>query len=405
MKKSITTILKTFCAFMLLFTLVLVINSVTVSADSGETVRVSTSSELKKALKNSNVGTIIFKTPATLSVKISATNASKGKSLVIDAPNVTFTNKAVFSDINILSVYSFTEAASGNNITVSDDTKIRELVIAKKKKLNSLTVFSTLDHYSINYYLRKSAKINNIEFIYAGGTEPVKSSYNSKTRVISMKYTNEYGIGVSLKYNLDKSGRIIKEISEHPETGYEYNYTFDGDGYVTAIKGKDNTGDFSITYTYTPDKKVSKSIRSFENGSGDSTTTYEYDKKGRRISQKLFMDSSKNAAEDYTFEYDSKGRMVKSVGLFPAYGYNAEYRYTYNSKGFITQYVEEYSGEYYGDTVVTHITTYKYNKAGDLVKQTYSLDDEVYVTEYTYDKYGELVETKHTSPDGSVYVE
>ena len=98
-----TTILKTFSAFMLLFTLVLVINSVTVSADSGETVRVSTSSELKKALKNSNVGTIIFKTPATLSVKISATNASKGKSLVIDAPNVTFTNKAVFGDINILS--------------------------------------------------------------------------------------------------------------------------------------------------------------------------------------------------------------------------------------------------------------------------------------------------------------
>ena len=137
----------------------------------------------------------------------------------------------------------------------------------------------------------------------------------------------------------------------------------------------------------------------------DIYVTYEYDKKGRRISQKLFMDSSKNAAEDYTFEYDSKGRMVKSVGMFPAYGYNAEYRYTYNSKGFITQYVEEYSGEYYGDTVVTHITTYKYNKAGDLVKQTYSLDDEVYVTEYTYDKYGELVETKHTSPDGSVYVE
>ena len=91
-KKTFRTFGKLFMALAVVLFAVIAINTIRVKADNGETVRVSTAKELKAAMKNAEVGTIIFRTKAYQTVTIKSDKAAKSKSLIIDAPNTSFTN-------------------------------------------------------------------------------------------------------------------------------------------------------------------------------------------------------------------------------------------------------------------------------------------------------------------------
>ena len=59
--------------------------SVRIHADNGETVRVSSSKELKAAMNNTAVGTIIFRTQKYMTLTIKNNKAAAEKFLIIDA--------------------------------------------------------------------------------------------------------------------------------------------------------------------------------------------------------------------------------------------------------------------------------------------------------------------------------
>ncbi len=84
------------------------------------TVTVTSTKKLKKAMKKSNVGTIIFKSDKVKKLTIPAVKGSAGKELIIEAPKAKVVNKAEFASITVNGAKSYTEKAGNTNITVND---------------------------------------------------------------------------------------------------------------------------------------------------------------------------------------------------------------------------------------------------------------------------------------------
>lgn len=369
---------------------VLMINSVHVKADNGETVRVSTAKELKAAMKKADIGTIIFRTRAYLTFTIKADKLAKSKSLIIDAPNASITNKAVFSNINLCKVKSYTEAVSGNNITLSDCYLSAGITVAKKKTLKSLTVIDSSGSFNLNYVLRKGAKLSNLELIYAGEIKPVKSSYNKSTKTLTLKFTDYNDCSRAYTFKLDKNGRVAKDACESNWVEYTYytTYKYDSNGNLIKASGDGNAGGkYTTKYTYTGNALTYYTYTAdYESGE----RRYNRDSKGRVLYDE-YQGKGSIDGEEYTFinteeyEYDKEGRVSYERWESPDSGYFSETSYTYNSKGFLTKAWTNNSGS---ETTYT----YKYNKAGDLLSETYTSEGFTDTTSYTYDELGNPLE-------------
>jgi hypothetical protein len=135
MKKMTQNILTCMLAFCLICTAVPV---TTVNAAKKSTKKtVTTQAALNKALKNSSVTEIVFKTSKKMKVTIAASSDAKKKKLTINAAKATVTNKAVWGSIQIKNVSKYTESAKENSITVTDSNA--KLVVAKNKSVKALT--------------------------------------------------------------------------------------------------------------------------------------------------------------------------------------------------------------------------------------------------------------------------
>ena len=175
--------------------------TIDVQAASKKTVRVATEKELKAALKNSSVGTVILRTGTYDPITISSKKAKK-KKIIVDAPNSIITNKSVFKSVEILSARKYIEDVSGNKVSSDGKTQIE---IAAGKSMKKLT-FSNL---SVDFVIRKGAAIKSLSY----ENEYVSSSFNSKTRELiycdtlnsfmGKEYVKEYTLA------LDKSGRVL----------------------------------------------------------------------------------------------------------------------------------------------------------------------------------------------------
>ncbi len=389
-KKTFRTFGKLFMALAVVLFAVIAVNTIRVKADNGETVRVSTAKELKAAMKNAEVGTIIFRTKAYQTVTIKADKAAKSKSLIIDAPNTSFTNKAVFYNINILNAKAYTEAASGNNITLSDCYLSNGIIVAKKKKVKSLTVIDSYGTFSMDYTLRKGAKLNKLELVYAGELLPVKSSYNKSKKTVTLDFTDYNECQRKFTIKLDKNGRVSKYscVSNWVEYTYDYTYKYDSNGNLVKMTGTDNDGGkFTTEYTYTGNALTYYTYTAdYESGE----RRYNRDSEGRVLYDEYNGKGSMDGIEyTYTnteeYEYDKEGRVSYERWESPDSGYFSETVYTYDSKGFLTETWTNNSGS-------ESINTYKYNKAGDLISETYTSEGYSDTTNYTYDDLGYLVE-------------
>ena len=407
MKKTLSFYVKVLAAVICLISVVFVVDTVRVRADSGETVRVSTAKELKAAIKRADVGTVIFRTQAHINVTIKSAAGAKSKELIVDAPNATVTNKAVFGRINILSVNEFVEKASGNTILMSgiSDGIPMHLSVAAKKKVKSLTIYDANGHFYDGYTLRKGAKLKALELVYAGNTAPVKSSGSLSKKQFTIKYTNPYAYTCSQKITVDADGRMTRVIcdSDSAEFVYDYTFVYDENGNITKLSGKDNeSGEFTTKHTYSGNL-LQKTVSTVSWSS--SETDYNYDKKGRLIKQVTSQEDSMDGLTYITtwtvsFKYDKKGRLISEKneelthypdGSYDDYSSVREETYKYNSKGFMTgkQSVGKYPNYEYTNTYA-----YEYSKAGDLIKETFSCpgdgsESAVEVNEYSYDEYGE----------------
>lgn len=373
--------------------------SVRIHADNGETVRVSSSKELKAAMNNTAVGTIIFRTQKYMTLTIKNNKAAAEKFLIIDAPNASITNKAVFAGINIINANSYTESVSGNKISLSNVWIKDGFTVSKNKKVNSLEIYS--NYFSSPFYtLRKGAKIKSVTLIYTGETAPIESTYDATKRQLTMEYTNPFGYEQKNEITLDKRGQMIniKNLGDDLiELACDDIYTYDSNGNILSVTGLADFGDV-VKNVYTGNKLQKKEVW---NGVND----YTYDDNGRLIHSEFHGEQDSdgisypiNRIMDY--KYDKKGRLLYEKYEDVESEYVVEISYTYNPKGFRTGYKEIITSQErdYSDpdfkryTSVTESTfTYKYNKAGDLIMEKLVSGDDTKITKYKYDELGELI--------------
>lgn len=388
-KKTIKKVGMLFAIAALILTAVIIRGSIRVFADNGETVRVSTAKQLKAAIKRTDVGTIIFRTEAYINVTIKADENAKTKSLIIDAPNVNFTNKAVFSDIKIRSAKKYIESVSGNRISIYDNDILDGFFVSKKKKVKKLTILNSYGEFRNNYTLRKGAKIEELELIYTGEFYPVKSSYDKSKRQLTIEgfYYDDDCIYI---IKLDKNGRMVSIDceSDSQESYYSELFSYDSNGNLIRIIGTDNMyGKFTKEITYSGNLEQ----KSIYKGEYESTVYISsYDENGR-LAHREFTgeDSSDGEILVYSsinvFEYDKNGRLIydrwDSVEGDTFY----ETSYTYNSKGFLTMLYDNSSGS------VT-VYEYKYNKAGSMIEFTQKFDGQNETQTYEYDEFGDLID-------------
>lgn len=363
---------------------ILIAGSIRVHAGEGKEVRVSTAKQLKAALKNDEVNIIHFKTEAYLSdVTIKSVKGSEKKKLIIDTPNISIINKALFAEVIVENAKGYTESVSGNVITLSDAYIPEGLIVAKNKQVESLVICD--DYFSQPFYmLRKGAQVKSVTLrAYSKEKEiPVNESrYNAKKRQLTIDFVNSYGVELTTVINLDKYGRFTKIQclgDEIAEFGCNDIYKYDKNGNILSIKGNN---DVKNIYSGNMLKK-----REVENG----YLEYTYDKKGRIIEVNFRGEDSIDGntyplCSKDSYVYDKAGRVVcyKHDDLESEYSF--EEKNTYNSKGFLTvtrtqssgietdysdadckQYMSIYEREY----------KYKYNKAGDLTKETLVSENE-----------------------------
>ena len=372
MKKVITTSTRkaayAICVMLVMAMSIVLMGERQVEAKSGF-VRVSTQKELENAINDPDISHIVFETQAHITVTINENDLTKDKYIEIDAKNAKVINKAVFDRIDLQTVKSYTEKASGNNYVLYDLSYNGGMTVAKGKSVKSILICS--DNYETPLYtLRKGAKVKEVELSHFNDIF-ASSKYDKKERKLTIKAKNREGVAETHTVVLDKRGRIIKTAldSEVKETCFAYEYKYDKNGNIikkTGFDSKNPQGELEINYTYT-DNKLTKEVTT---GKESAMAIYEYDAKGRMIrrtySGTLIGENGEyNAKWTDEYEYDKKGRTTLEKYTDSTNGNEFVYKYTYNKKGFN----EKTECNHYNGLFVYTILN-EYDKAGDLVKQT-----------------------------------
>ena len=372
MKKVITTSTRkaayAICVMLVMAMSIVLMGERQVEAKSGF-IRVSTQKELENAINDPDISHIVFETQAHITVTINENDLTKDKYIEIDAKNAKVINKAVFDRIDLQTVKSYTEKASGNNYVLYDLSYNGGMTVAKGKSVKSILICS--DNYETPLYtLRKGAKVKEVELSHFNDIF-ASSKYDKKERKLTIKAKNREGVAETHTVVLDKRGRIIKTAldSEVKETCFAYEYKYDKNGNIikkTGFDSKNPQGELEINYTYT-DNKLTKEVTT---GKESAMAIYEYDAKGRMIrrtySGTLIGENGEyNAKWTDEYEYDKKGRTTLEKYTDSTNGNEFVYKYTYNKKGFN----EKTECNHYNGLFVYTILN-EYDKAGDLVKQT-----------------------------------
>ena len=389
MSKALKNCGKLFLVLVMILASIWFVKSQNIHAAEGKTVRVSTAKQLKKAMKNPDVGTIILRTEAYLTITVKPEEAAREKFLIIDSKNVDLKNKAVFSGIEIQAVNRYTESVSGNKIRITGylDDQINGFIVSGKKQVKSLTL-----EYSRNYYpgyvVRKGAKIEELVLVMNDQGAPAKLVLNAQNKTVTHNLKNQYGYYEKYKITIDKKGRISHAVCESDgvEFAYDYVYKYDKAGNLVSISGRSNEeGDFTDTYTYSDGNPVKRVLDDWDLFKYD----YEYDSKGNLVHSVYFaeysMDGQTSSSTDVCeYKYDENNRLTYKRKDNTDKDYFDEYSYTYDDKGFLT---EEYHNEY----GLEFFKTYTYNKYGDMTAVKITSDGETVVNKLKYDKLGNLI--------------
>jgi len=385
MSKGLKRFGKLFLVLVIILSTVRFINDRDIHAAEAKTVRVSTAKQLKKAMKNPDVGTIILRTQAYTDITIKAEKAATDKFLIVDSINANVINKAVFAGITIKSANSYTESVSGNKISVEgylDDQT--GFVVSGKKQVESLTMVYSMNYYP-GYVLKKGAKIKELVLIVIDNGAPVELTLNTKNKTAKYKLTDEFGYYEDYKITIDKNGRLSHAVcdSDCVEFAYDYTYKYDSDSNLICISGRNNDkGDFTDTFTYSGGKLVKRVLDDWDFMQIDR----EYDSKGNLVYEQVFVEyhmdgSSSTDTNYYKYEYDANNRLTYERMDNIDGNYFEEYSYTYDTKGFrIEKYSNDYGLEIY--------ETFTYNKSGDMITVKKLVDGETFTTKHKYDKLG-----------------
>ena len=375
-----------------------------------KTVRVATEKELKSALKNSKVTTIVLRTSTYKDITIKSSKAKK-KTIVIDAPNAEITNTAKFKKVEVIKAKKYIEAVSGNTIKLSSGAYMLVGEGVKVKKLVSTEA-------PVYYDIRKNGSIKSIKI----ADKTHKSTFDKETRTLTFDtvgiwtsydadyygttenlVTEEYPIHYTMV--LDESGRILRSSYTGWATELRDENKYDENGNRIEWKQYDaGSGDLELTGYYDYVYEDYKVVEEIDHVFAPTVVTYKnvYDKDGRLTEAH---NSSQYFSEDISYSYDDNGLMIYEETTkmwFSADGSLSSRKswnitYTFDKKGFLLS-----KEEYLIDDHLKRICTYEYDKAHNMVHETHisktligdlteSMDTE-YGLRYEYDELG--LETK-----------
>ena len=348
MSKKVSLISKLALCFIVLVLTVAAVNLYEAKAAEKVTKRVYNLSQYKKAVKNSNVDTIIYMTESYNDIVIPASSKAKKKNLIIYCENANITNNAKFKTVTVLAAKNFTEKATGNNLTIyGNDTY---LVIDEGKTVKKLT-YKDRTIYELDYILRKDAKINNIvienydtvgklkknktiSMKFMGDDDcdtygTVKYTFDENGRYVKISFDGDYiGSAVTTTYTYDKNGNIIKE-NVSGSYGYYLEFKYDSNNNLTDYANYEKSGSFNYGYAYEYDSnnKVIKEYEKDSKGNKELYCTYKYNKKGC-ITEEKYVDGVYSCK----YTYNSKGCCTKKVEK--SYGkLSSQIETAYDSKG------------------------------------------------------------------------
>ncbi|MBR5177755.1 MAG: hypothetical protein IKW90_03000 [Lachnospiraceae bacterium] len=170
---------------------------------------VSTKAELVSLLSNlSGINTryaIIFKTNDTVSVELAA-NSYPNITLIIDAPNATFTNYATFENIELknISEHTWYEHANGNTIT--------------SYTLNTHIIVGL---GAINTVIKIENGVSEATIENSGTGHSISSLYVNVCSKVSLKGSNHTNYTV---YNLAKNSTITTSVEVTLQTKFNVNF-------------------------------------------------------------------------------------------------------------------------------------------------------------------------------------
>ncbi len=200
---------------------------------------------------------------------------------------------------------------------------------------------------------------------------------------------------------------------------YRTKYTYENGLLVRERNYTDGRGTDMKVYTYNQNGLVIQEKYTFDEiASAGWTTTYEYDGEGRVILRRDVYDSDKPMDETRT-EYDEQGRISReeSRDRVTTYTYSENNSYismtVYKNEDTVTKLertlddrgniIRERS---YRNEELTHDFVYEYNEDGQQLKSyAYATDGSMSVsntTYYDYDESGDLIRVTYTANDDSI---
>ncbi len=419
MKTRITNYIVKVLAVALAFVMVS-LNAAPAPAEAAakKTVRVATQKELKKALKNSKVGTIILRTNTVDPITITSTKAKK-KNLIVDAPYSVITNTARFKSITVESASKYIENASGNKISLHINGGFE---VAQGKKVKKLT-FSNISPWGyLNYIVKNGASIEKIAFLEDDGR--VTDLGSGSFRIVKSVYEDEElnTADYSIDLVFDKNGRILSETAGKIDGTDEddtriYNYEYDEKGNLYKLVNSSPVNEYDI-YVETFYYDDNNNLTGFSEEYDDRPAwweDYEYDSSGRMVSSKY---TAESGGHIITYTYDKNGRITEETGIYYIFvigenGYDLEEEisrtYTaktrYNKQGCELEVIYEWGGDV---DAVKSLVAYGYDKKGNLIsyrsEDYFDKDDlskmNVYRNEYEYDSLGNLLNAYYVDDDG-----
>ena len=299
---------------------------------------------------------------------------SNGESLMYKYDGLNrLTEKTLYTDDNIVSVYTYATSARGNNYTTS------------AIKTEETDAFAYKYDYDRN---------GNIKAIYKG---------------VMTGYVYSYSSTPTIEYVYDEYNQLttVKDYSKNER----YSYAYDSDGNIISFNRYSMNSGYSLeshSYTYND-----------SNGWGDLLTSYDgetitYDTIGNPLTYRDGMSitwvngrelsSLSKDGKTFNFTYDPSGlRTKKSITTSSGSTTNVEYIY---EGGMLIQmtygnYVLDFSYDANGTPVAFHVdnggTVDKYyyygvNSRGD-VEALYNADGTLHAR-YEYDSYGKILSVK-----------
>ncbi|HEO66064.1 MAG TPA: hypothetical protein ENI73_09380 [Spirochaetes bacterium] len=283
------------------------------------------------------------------------------------------------------------------------------------------------DNYDLKYFTHRNYCAKNNQYRYFKAIDPSTGKelkkyfevlYYKNTRQIALESSHidsktPHGIwyynnpkGLKTRIEEYKYGDLDEEtLFEYDDTGNKKSETI----YIYKDGKKKLRVKSLYVYKKSPDKKVLEKIEYFNAGYLDASEEFEYNSKGQVSKKSFYHIQFERFLNRYIlYNYDSKGNLLKEEVYNKDNKRVAMTKYKYNKQKLLLS-KRRYEVSKNDQPVLVSRTTKKYNKEGDLLKETLKEKPEnhrslktIFYKKFFYDAYNCIRCEKHYDHRGKL---